>query len=44
MHTEEQQIGKQASEGKETKGINPVFLESNFSVCSFIGGYDSAIE
>lgn len=30
------QIGRQTLEGKETKGIKAVFLESHFSVCSLV--------
>lgn len=44
MLTNEDQIGKQTSEGKETKGVKAMFLESDFSVCSCIGAYDSVIK
>lgn len=37
----EEQIGKQTSERKETRGIKAVLLESHFSVCSSVGQRDS---
>lgn len=38
--TKEEQIGKQTSEGRETKGVKAIFLESHFSVYSCIGECD----